>query len=97
MRRRPGAKATLAALAVALTCVSADAADQSSWMPLLKMQLKESHGCVIDVIVYSREMKTGEDTGTEGRVRCIDRREYDFTRREEHQRFEIRLCQPTVC
>jgi hypothetical protein len=66
-------------------------------MPLLKMQLKESHGCVIDVIVYSREMKTGDDTGTEGRVRCIDRREYDFTRRKEHQRFEIRLCQPTVC
>lgn len=93
MSIRSGTAAAILAVASSI----AVAADQPSWLPLLKMQLKESHGCMLDKVLYSRDLKVGADTGTEGRVSCIDRREYDFMRKKEHQRFELRLCQPTVC
>lgn len=70
---------------------------QGSWLTLLKIQLKEGYNCTYGEMLYWRNVPLGADLGTEGRVRCIDRREYAFTRPREHERFAIRLCQPTVC
>ncbi len=68
-----------------------------TWLPLLKLQLEEANGCVLSEVLTWRDMRVGNDIGTEGRVRCIDSREYDFTRQREHQKFTLRLCQPAVC
>lgn len=68
-----------------------------SWTTLLQLQLKDSYSCDIERVLYSRHVAIGKDIGTEGRLRCLDRREYDFTRSRQHQKFTIRLCQPTVC
>ena len=85
-----------AALAVSGTARAADE-PQGSWLTLLKIQLKEGYNCTYAEMLNWRNVPAGADIGTEGRVRCIDRREYDFTRTREHERFTIRLCQPTVC
>ncbi len=94
-----------AALAATLLCSTlllpgtALAADPppGSWLTLLKVQLKEGYNCTYGEMLYWRNIPLGADLGTEGRVRCLDRREYAFTRPREHERFSIRLCQPTVC
>lgn len=77
--------------------VAGAAEPADSWTTLLQLQLKEDYNCHIDKVLYSRHVEIGNDIGTEGRLRCLDRREYEFTRRRQHQKFTIRLCQPTVC
>ena len=67
------------------------------WLPMLKLQLKETNGCDLTEVLHWRDLKVGDGVGTEGRARCIDGREYDFTRGREHQKFTLRLCQPAVC
>ena len=44
-----------------------------------------------------RTFELAGDTVIEGRVRCLDGREFDFTRPKPHLKFELRLCQPAVC
>lgn len=73
------------------------ARSEESWLTLLKLQLADGYGCAFDSLLYWRHVPAGRDNGTEGRVRCLDRREFNFTRTNEHVRFTIRLCQPAVC
>lgn len=79
----------------ALTVVPAHAED--SWQVLLKLQLQEQQRCTLERVVSMREVPIGKSVGVEGRVRCMDGREFDFSREREHQKFTIRLCQPAVC
>lgn len=67
------------------------------WLGVLKAQLKDNSNCRLDRVLFAREVKLGADVGLEGRARCLDNREYDFSRQKPHQKFDIRLCQPTVC
>lgn len=67
------------------------------WEVLLKQQLKQSYNCDLANILYVREVPVGNLTSTEGRVRCIDEREFEFSRARPHERFTIHLCQPAVC
>lgn len=83
----------------------------SSWMTLLKLQLRDGYNCAFESFLYWRHVPLGRkvgplgskvgppgsEVGTEGRVRCLDRREYEFSRAREHEKFVIRLCQPSVC
>jgi len=100
---RPGGRLGVAmALVVGLAVINggkaraADASDRS-WEPVLRLQLQDKYNCALEEVLYVRELKLGKDTGLEGRVRCIDQREFDFTRPNVHQKFELRLCLPTVC
>ena len=104
--RRAARQMRVAGLIISLALMaSPGSADQSRnptsvnepWVTVLKMQLKESANCVVERILFARELKLGQDVGLEGRVHCVDNREYDFTRRKPHLKFELRLCQPTVC
>lgn len=74
-------------------------ADQpaGSWMTLLTLQLAAGYDCSIDKLLYWRHSPVGGGIGTQGRVRCADHREYEFSRAREHQKFTIRLCQPALC
>jgi hypothetical protein len=68
-----------------------------TWMPVLRLQLARSHNCTLERVMFVRETPLAGDVGLDGRVRCIEGREYDFSRQRAHQAFEIRLCQPAVC
>lgn len=85
-----------AALPAALPAAGQGSAEQP-WLSVLRLQLLDNNHCQIDKVLFSREMTLGTETGLEGRLRCLDGREYDFTRQRAHEKFDIRLCQPAVC
>ena len=94
---RHRARAALSAAACAALAGSAAAELEASALVLLRGQLEQGYNCELAQVLAVREIPIGEDVGVEGRVRCADAREYDFSRRRAGQRFDIRLCQPTVC
>lgn len=67
------------------------------WSILLREQLQNEKVCVVNEILTVNEFKVGDETMIEGRVSCIDGRQFDFNRRREHVKFELRLCDPIVC
>lgn len=73
------------------------AVTEEPWMPLVRLQVKDANGCDVAHLVFSREVPLGNAVSIEGRLRCVDGREYDFTRARPHLKFDFRLCQPTIC
>jgi hypothetical protein len=67
------------------------------WRVLLQQQLRAVKSCdLMEVLTYS-ELDLGDHKVLEGRISCIDGREFTFTRPRPHQKFEFELCEPTVC
>lgn len=73
------------------------AADNDQWEALLRMQLETEKKCQFQRIVSMRQLPVPGLDALEGRVRCTDGREFDFSRPKPHQKFEIHLCAPAVC
>lgn len=88
-------------MAILLALPHAQAAEPEKpapeWQGVLALQLKSEYHCDFDKILFHREVPVGDQMSTEGRVRCLDAREVDFTRNNKHEKFTLRLCQPTVC
>lgn len=103
--KRPIA-AALALLSVAGVALAASAEEKpediqppadARWRLVIKDQLKAEKNCDLsDVLTYS-ELKIGDEVAISGKVSCVDGREYDYTRPRPHQKFEFRLCEPSVC
>lgn len=68
-----------------------------TWQLILAQQLQGERQCKLDHIVAVRQFELAGDAVVEGRVRCADGREFDFSRAKMHLKFEIRLCQPAIC
>lgn len=88
------------AVALFFTLASAGHAaegDDASWMPALRHVLAFEQKCQMVEILWTREVPIGNATALEGRVRCLDGREFDFMRRRPHMKFDVRLCQPAIC
>ncbi|MCH9806245.1 MAG: hypothetical protein K0U74_00780 [Alphaproteobacteria bacterium] len=64
---------------------------------LLELQLKESYKCVLGKVLFAREVEVGGTVKLDGRAQCTDEREVDFTQASPNAKFELSLCQPTVC
>ena len=89
---------TVAMMAAALMFGASRGHGAESWRILLTHQLKEQQRCDLAEVLFVREVKVGGRVGLEGRARCTDTREYDFTRERDNQRFRLRLCEPVaVC
>lgn len=89
----------LAAVAIAgFACAAAtpSAADEE-WRGVLRQQLQSQYGCRLDRFVFERQLPLGGDITREGRIQCADGREIDYTQPNILQKFELRLCAPTVC
>jgi hypothetical protein len=67
------------------------------WSIVLRQQLQSEKGCVVSEILTVNEFRVGDETMLEGRVSCIDGRQFDFNRKREHVKFDVRLCDPVVC
>jgi hypothetical protein len=71
--------------------------EEGPWRLVLKSQLKQEKGCDLNEVLIYQEIPLGDDVGVQGRVSCLDNREFDFSRTRKHQKFRIELCEPTVC
>ncbi len=76
---------------------AAQEAATPTWQSVLTLQLKDEYNCILDKVLFDRDVDVGEHTSKEGRARCLDGREFDFSRPSTHESFEIHLCLPTVC
>lgn len=64
---------------------------------LLETQLKERYNCDLEKILFAREFDLAGERKLEGRARCVDQREIDFSQQSDNARFDLQICQPTVC
>lgn len=71
--------------------------EEGPWRLVLKAQLKQEKGCDLNEVLTYQEIPLGDDVAVQGKVSCIDNREFDFSRNRKHQKFRIELCEPTVC
>ncbi len=98
---RPALASALAALLVSGGAIAQETKPESkpvpAWQSILALQLSSAHKCDLDKVLFFHEVPVGETVSTEGRARCLDGREYDFSRDRAHEKFTLRLCQPTVC
>jgi len=88
--------AWIAALVVGLASPALGAEDDA-WQTVLRQVLASEKKCQMSEILWVREVPLAGYTGLEGRARCHDGREFDFTRPRPHMKFQVQLCQPTVC
>jgi len=88
----------LGALLIVLALLAVPVKAQSeSWQTLLKAQLVAEQHCELTLVINFRRIPLGKLDGYEGRIRCRDGREFDFTQSSPNQKFTIKLCQPVVC
>ena len=81
-----------------LTVVAGQTAHATeTWEVALRLQLEVERRCQLDHLISVRQLPVEQLGGLEGRVRCKDGREFDFSRSKAHQKFDLRLCAPAVC
>jgi hypothetical protein len=99
MGARRGYRRVLAFLLILLHshAVHGQAGQEESWLPVLRQVLAADRKCDLASVLWAREVPVGGAVALEGRVRCYDGREFDFSRPRPHMKFEVRLCLPTVC
>lgn len=101
MKKRMGLVA-VPLLAIAYLTPQTDAIAQAKktppvWELALKVQLKSERQCDLARVISVRAFKLAGEEALEGRVRCVDTREFDFSRPKKHEKFELRLCAPATC
>jgi hypothetical protein len=100
LRRALAASACLAIITAAAPIGRAQTgkpADTQSWQAILSLQLKSEYNCDFEKVLFDRDVEVGQRITKEGRARCLDGREFDFSRDATHEKFILRLCMPTVC
>lgn len=93
----PAAIIAAAFLTVPFAIGSAVASDPPEWQAALGRQLRSERSCILAHLVMVREFELGSTKVVEGRVRCMDSREFDFSRSAPHNPFKLQLCQPSYC
>ena len=76
---------------------SAAAAETDTWLLVLQQQLDASVSCSYEHIVWVKSFELAGAVVIDGRVRCMDGREFYFTRPKPHLAFELRECEPAIC
>lgn len=88
---------TLLAATVAIGGSVGPGRAEELWESTLRLQLMDEKKCQLERLVFVRELPGPQLGGIEGRAKCADGREFDFSRAKAHQKFDVRLCMPTVC
>lgn len=99
-RRWADAGSVLVGIAVvALGIVgAADAAGvKEPWEQVLSQQLDLEQKCILTSTYNVHEWPLGSEMVLSGKARCYDGREFDFSQKKNHMKFDIRACEPTVC
>jgi hypothetical protein len=98
LRHLSTASGLLAVVAVGAFAASAEeSANEGAWRILLRQQLKAEKNCDLNEVLMYHELPLGDTVALDGRTSCIDGREFNFSRKRPHQKFDIQICQPAVC
>lgn len=68
-----------------------------AWFVIIEQKLARERTCLAPTIVQINEFPLGNQVRREGRVRCSDGREFEFTQATPHEPFTIRSCEPARC
>ncbi len=85
----------LVALGLGGTADSAGATEP--WEQVLAQQLDLEQKCIMTQTYNVQEWPLGDEMVISGKARCYDGREFDFSQKKNHMKFDIRACEPTVC
>jgi hypothetical protein len=96
-RLRTSGLMSLAAALLMVAGISTGARAEEPWLTVLKGQLGKEKGCQLEHVVQVRTVPIAGAVLREGRIRCFDGREYDFTQPTAHGKFELKACQPALC
>jgi hypothetical protein len=86
-----------AVLLSAAVSAEVPSAEDGRWRIVLRQQLKAEKNCDLNEVLLFHEIPLGDEIAIDGRTSCVDGREFNFSRKRQHQKFDIELCQPTVC
>jgi len=92
-RRRTGLVA--AALIVSSELIAVVATEP--WEQVLSQQLAAEQMCDMSGTCNVHEFPLGHDVVMMGKARCYDGREFDFSQKKNHMKFDIKPCEPIVC
>ena len=92
-----GGAVALSAVALSGMAVTQSGHADDSWQAVLQLQLAAEKRCQLDHMISVRQLPVAQLGALEGRLRCKDGREFDFSRAKPHLKFELRLCAPAVC
>ena len=100
--RRVGHRAALVLLAAILAMPASSIAEENNsgapaWLSILSLQLSDEYHCNMEKVLFEHDVEVGGRVSKEGRAKCLDGREFDFSRDSEHEKFKLKLCMPTVC
>ena len=73
------------------------AEDVQPWELVLQEQIRHERNCEVSHYVSVKTFRLSGEDVIDGRLRCVDGREFTFTREKAHQKFKIESCEPAVC
>jgi hypothetical protein len=76
---------------------AATAGAKAPWEHVLSQQLDLEQKCVLTSTYNVQEWQLGNEMVLSGKARCFDGREFDFSQKKNHLKFEIKACEPTIC
>jgi hypothetical protein len=85
------------AVALGLSGATLSALAKEPWELVLSQQLDLEQKCVLTGTYNVQEWQLGNEMVLSGKARCYDGREFDFSQKKNHLKFDIKACEPTVC
>lgn len=76
---------------------SLSAEDKQPWEHVLAQQLDLEQKCILQNTYNVQEFQLGDAKVISGKARCFDGREFDFSQKKNHLKFDLKACDPTVC
>ncbi len=67
------------------------------WEQVLSQQLGSEQKCILTSTYNVQRWHLGEEMVLSGKARCYDGREFNFSQKKSHLKFDLRFCEPTVC
>lgn len=71
--------------------------EEKAWHIVLNQQLLAEKDCKVNFLTNIREFKLAGENVLEARAHCVDGRSFDASRKKKHLKFELKMCQPTIC
>ena len=86
-----------AAVALAALATAYEAGALEPWEQVLSQQLDLEQKCILTNTYNVQEWPLGNEMVLSGKARCYDGREFDFSQKKNHMKFDIKACEPAVC